>query len=643
MSLLVRLMGRLSLTQKFIVVGVLFGVATLFLTYLLFHSSETDIAFARQERQGVRYIAVLPDLLNAAERFRDLQVRTMAGDTAARPSSVAPEIDAAFAKMTGEQAAEGAELGTGEVLATLQKNWDSLRNAQPSSDTARGAGELVDAIVAALGTACDRSNLSLDPDMDTYYLADSVCVQLPDAMSTLGEQRSLVLEAAVKGGLVEATRIRLIELRPLAQQAVDAAASDLGKASSANAALGPQLNDALSRLSVSRKSVADTVQAQLLGADVYHGNNGVTEQVDTALGYATELSQKARDALDELLSARIHRLTVQRNGYAALAIAVMAIVVVLFVAMYRSIVQRVRVALTVAEAVSKGDLTQRVEVGVDDELGKLMHTLMQMNQGLADIATKIESGAAAIDIAASEIAAGNANLASRTEAQAVSLEQTVASMEELTTAVKQTADNVQQASTLAVSASDVALTSSALVDQVVGTMQDISLSATKVSEITGIIDGIAFQTNILALNAAVEAARAGEQGRGFAVVASEVRSLAQRSASAAKEIKALITASVQKIQNGSTLAVEAGTTMSEVTQAVTRVTAIMGEIATAASEQSRGIEQVSEAITQMDETTQQNAALVEQAAAASNSLSDQGGQLKDAVGFFRTGTAKHNH
>ena len=234
-----------------------------------------------------------------------------------------------------------------------------------------------------------------------------------------------------------------------------------------------------------------------------------------------------------------------------------------------------------------------------------------------------------------QIASGNQDLSSRTEQQASSLQETASSMEELTSTVKQNADNAQQACTLAADASNIAQRGSSVVGNVVSTMTDIRDSSAKVAEITGIIEGIAFQTNILALNAAVEAARAGEQGRGFAVVASEVRSLAQRSSSAAKEIKDLISTSVEKIQNGSTLAESAGKTMAEVTQAVGRVTDIMGEIAAASVEQSRGIEQINQAVTQMDQVTQDNAALVEQAAAASTSLEGQGQQLSRAVAFFR--------
>ncbi|MCU9951940.1 methyl-accepting chemotaxis protein [Burkholderia sp. BKH01] len=296
-----------------------------------------------------------------------------------------------------------------------------------------------------------------------------------------------------------------------------------------------------------------------------------------------------------------------------------------------------------AEPAELGGVTRRVAGGDLSPVpgaqaaprGSVLASMGEMQTSLVHLIGQVRTSADNIATGTSQIASGNQDLSSRTEQQASSLQETASSMEELTSTVKQNAENAQQASALATNASAVAHQGSAVVGQVVETMTDLSHSSTKVAEITGIIEGIAFQTNILTLNAAVEAARAGEQGRGFAVVASEVRSLAQRSSSAAKEIKDLINASVQKIHDGSTLAGEAGKTMAEVTQAVARVTDIMGEIAAASSEQSRGIEQVNQAITQMDEVTQQNAALVEEAAAASKSLEDQGRQLTEAVAFFR--------
>jgi methyl-accepting chemotaxis protein len=301
----------------------------------------------------------------------------------------------------------------------------------------------------------------------------------------------------------------------------------------------------------------------------------------------------------------------------------------------RSITRPLGQAVDVARTVAAGDLSSHIEMESKDETGELMQALKGMNDSLAKVVGEVRTGTDAIATASSEIAAGNQDLSSRTEQQASSLEETAASMEELTSTVKQNADNARQANQLALSASSIAVKGGGVVSQVVDTMGSINASSKKIVDIIGVIDGIAFQTNILALNAAVEAARAGEQGRGFAVVASEVRSLAQRSAAAAKEIKALIGDSVDKVDAGSKLVDQAGATMNEVVDSVKRVTDIMAEILAASQEQTAGIEQVNRAITQMDQVTQQNAALVEQAAAAALSLQEQAGTLSEVVSVFR--------
>jgi methyl-accepting chemotaxis protein len=294
-------------------------------------------------------------------------------------------------------------------------------------------------------------------------------------------------------------------------------------------------------------------------------------------------------------------------------------------------------AVRVARTVAAGDLTSRIDVKTGDETGQLLQALKDMNDSLVRIVSQVRTGTDSIATASSQITSGNFDLSSRTEQQAGSLEETASSMEELTSTVKQNADNARQANSLAVSASEVAVKGGSVVSQVVETMDAIHASSKKIVDIISVIDGIAFQTNILALNAAVEAARAGEQGRGFAVVASEVRSLAQRSAAAAKEIKGLIDNSVEKVDAGSRLVGEAGSTMNEIVDGVKRVTDIMGEIMAASQEQSRGIEQVNQAIGQMDQATQQNAALVEEAAAAAASLQDQAGSLAQVVNVFKVG------
>ncbi|HWV06605.1 methyl-accepting chemotaxis protein [Ralstonia sp.] len=285
--------------------------------------------------------------------------------------------------------------------------------------------------------------------------------------------------------------------------------------------------------------------------------------------------------------------------------------------------------------ISGGNLTTDVRIHSRDEMGLLMEGLQQMQAKLKETVVTVRRGSESIASATQQIAAGNTNLSQRTEEQASSLEETASSMEELTSIVKQNADNARQASTLAVNASEIAVQGGAVVQDVVTTMGEISESSRKITDIIAVIEGIAFQTNILALNAAVEAARAGEQGRGFAVVAGEVRTLAQRSAAAAKEIKSLIEDSATRVESGSTLVARAGKTMEEIVVAVKRVTDIMGEISAGSAEQSTGIEQINEAVTQMDDVTQQNAALVEQAAAAAQALEEQADELRRAVAVFR--------
>jgi methyl-accepting chemotaxis protein len=292
-------------------------------------------------------------------------------------------------------------------------------------------------------------------------------------------------------------------------------------------------------------------------------------------------------------------------------------------------------AVRIARSVAEGDLSKSIEITSNDETGQLLAALKIMNDSLAHTVQQVRIGTETIGVASREIASGNADLSARTESQASSLEETASSMEELTSTVKQNAENARQANQLVVSASDYAVKGGRVVGQVVDTMSSIKDSSRKIVDIIGVIDGIAFQTNILALNAAVEAARAGEQGRGFAVVAAEVRNLAQRSAGAAKEIKELISDSVEKVDAGDKLVDEAGKTMEEIVTSVKHVADIMSEITAASQEQSSGIEQVNHAIAQMDEMTQQNAALVEQAAAAAESMRTQASTLAQAVAVFK--------
>ncbi|MBN3217891.1 methyl-accepting chemotaxis protein [Pectobacterium polaris] len=357
---------------------------------------------------------------------------------------------------------------------------------------------------------------------------------------------------------------------------------------------------------------------------------------------ADQLSSVIASLLSDQLAASqedIRSATLQM-GITALITLLLGLLISWFIS--RQITTPLGNTLSMAEKIATGDLTMSINTTRKDELGQLMSAMSKMNDNLHNMIDDIRVGVSQISNASSEIVAGNTDLSSRTEQQAAAVEQTAASMEQLTATVKQNADNAHHANKLAISASQTAKQGGEQVNNVVQTMTAIESSSKRIAEITSVINSIAFQTNILALNAAVEAARAGEQGRGFAVVASEVRSLAQRSSQAAKEIEGLISESVTQVSRGATLVGNAGKTMNDIVTSITQVHDIMGEIATASDEQSRGISQVSQAIVEMDSTTQQNAALVEQSSAAADSLEEQARLLKQAVSVFRLANSQHD-
>ena len=360
----------------------------------------------------------------------------------------------------------------------------------------------------------------------------------------------------------------------------------------------------------------------MTAADVY------SSKQKELLDYQTGLVAKAVEASYNTVKSKIAVLI-------GLAAAAIALAMVLAWRITRSVTQPLVEAVAISQDVAQGNLARDIKTTRADELGDLLRALADMKTSLVHTVTQVRSATDSINTASSEIASGNQDLSARTEQAASNLEETAASMEQLTSTVRQSADAARQANQLASSASEIAVRGGNVVGQVVTTMDEINASSKKISDIIGVIDGIAFQTNILALNAAVEAARAGEQGRGFAVVAGEVRNLAQRSAEAAKEIKGLIGSSVDKVEAGSRLVAEAGQTMSEIVGSVQRVSDIIGEITAAAGEQSDGIGQVNVAVNQLDQMTQQNAALVEESAAAAESLKDQAARLAQVVQVFR--------
>jgi methyl-accepting chemotaxis protein len=385
----------------------------------------------------------------------------------------------------------------------------------------------------------------------------------------------------------------------------------------------------LSRKSGESQAAADIAAKAFQGASQDAFNLTLKDIQDLADYNKMEANQVWAEGQAVIRHSRIFILT-------AIAVAIVLAAVMGFI-ISGAISRPIGQAVAVAGAIAKGDMSVVIHVQGADETALLLQALDEMRNGLVRVVSRVRQGSESVATASAEIAQGNQDLSSRTESQASALEETAASMEELSSQVKHNAENARQANQLAASASSVAVRGGEVVGRVVDTMKEINDSSRKISDIISVIDGIAFQTNILALNAAVEAARAGEQGRGFAVVASEVRSLAGRSADAAKEIKSLINASVERVEQGTVLVDEAGTTMTEVVNSIRKVSDLVGEISSASNEQSLGVAQVGEAVAQMDQATQQNAALVEQMAAAASSLNSQSEELVQTVAVFNLG------
>jgi methyl-accepting chemotaxis protein len=442
-----------------------------------------------------------------------------------------------------------------------------------------------------------------------YRISDSAAIKSIDERMAAGSALSSALQEEIKASLRNPATIAQFELVTRARAPYLAARAALMAAKKAGDADGA-------------KKIFDSQFSPAAAAYVAEVNKlGLVQRKGADLTVA-----KVTDAHE---TARITLITL---GTLAVALGIGFAVYIT-----RSIVGPIREAVAIADRVSSGDLGSVINITRRDETGQLMTALQKMNGSLLDIVSQVRTGTHTIATASAEIAAGNLDLSGRTEQQASSLEETASSMEELTSTVRQNAENARQANTLATQAAGIAAEGGSVIAQVVGTMGEINASSRKIVDIIGVIDSIAFQTNILALNAAVEAARAGEQGRGFAVVASEVRNLAHRSAAAAKEIKGLIDDSVQKVEAGTGLVDNAGATMGNIVDSISRLTGIVGEISLASDEQTAGIEQINQAITDMDLVTQQNAALVEQASAAAEAMQEQAAQLSDVVKVFKTG------
>ena len=625
----VKLFRRLQFRAKAGLVSAAFCIPLVVLGWNFFVDKSTAIEFSSKERDGVAYLREVLPLASQA-----IQLRTVVAQAAVK-SALSPQLAAARAAAAARlkqletvDQRLGPSLQTGKAIAKIRQTEAAASQGQGTFvhvlelETAHVAA--IDALVSHV---VDRSHMVLDPDLDTFYLMNGALMHMPDLLESVGVLHSVAL--AIKNG--QESNIDLVKLMAGAGTQGDLleprVAAALEKVESVHPAIKTKLRsaEALKHMhafhDLVAKGMADAAQLDKAG--------------NAAIDGLTRLQRGMVEELDILLQARVSGALANRNITAAIIALCLTAGVYLFYSFYLVTHGGLREVQKHLEAMTSGDLTTRPKPWGKDEAASLMDTLAAMQASLRNIVSKVRGSSESLVNASTDIASASVDLSSRTEQSAANLQKSAASMEELSGTVKHTARNVVEVAQVATVNSQAAERGGVVIRQVVATMQDIHKSSSKIREIIGTIDGIAFQTNILALNAAVEAARAGGQGRGFAVVASEVRSLAQRSAGAAKEIKALISGSVDLIAAGTKVVVGAGETMQDLVTNAQRMHSLLSEISAAASEQSLGINQVGESVNELDRATQQNAALVEQTAAAAQALKEQALDLATEVAAFR--------
>jgi len=637
---------RLHLSHKFLILGLLALFMAAIPTTLYVHGVLDDIAKTRLEINGTAPVIALQKVVQLMQQHRGLSAGMLSGNEAlaARRPGLAAALAKAMQAVDARLTSRGASASTATAWDDLKKRWVDLEqlvaNRQLKTvESTQQHTRLIASLMLLSETLLDDYNLAQDAGEDTSALIQGTLVHVPHLAEKLGVMRAQGTGVLTQGNLPPEGRSALVALQQRIHELYGDTTRALDKATRINAglktALGSRVDDMKARvgktMALADKELISASQLTL-PAPAYFDE--FTHTIDSLFEFNAVAMQQLVDQLETRAAAERQDMALTLG----LLLFGMAAAIALATAFVRSITRPIDEAIAVARSVAEGDLGMPVQVVGNNEIAQLMAALHSMQQSLVQVVATVRQGSESVATASAEIAQGNQDLSARTESQASALQQTAASMEQLSATVKHNADSAQQANQLAHAASTVAMKGGEVVAQVVGTMKGINDSSHQIADIINVIDGIAFQTNILALNAAVEAARAGEQGRGFAVVASEVRSLASRSAEAAKEIKNLITASVNRVEQGSTLVDQAGNTMTEVVTSIRRVADIMGEISAASAEQSAGMAQVDQAVSQMDQATQQNAALVEEISAAAASLRSQTQDLMHAVSVFKFDT-----
>ena len=636
-------LDRITLSTKFLILGVIALIMVAVPTGLYFNQLTREVADSKKEAAAKDAVVMLNAAVQYSQTHRGLSAGALSGNEA-----LAQRRPGIRDKVNHNMELVDAELKNIKASSRIMTAWGDVRQrwaevesgvagkTLKAADSTRMHTQMIGKVLALNEELLAEFGLSLDPDADTHFLIQTALVNMPWLSENLGIMRAQGSAFLTKTELPPQDRAALANLDKRARELQGEMLRNLNRSAEANPRFKAQmLERGQASLAAAGKALALADKVLISANEINYPATEYFDEFTRTIDGLYTFNATAMTELSDALQGRVnalHRTELMIGAVQALGLVVAVLLALAFI---RSIVEPVHEAVAVASAVAQGDLSVAVPERGSNEFGKLMSAMGVMRAHLSQVVASVRQGSDSVALASAEIAQGNNDLSARTESQASALEETASSMEELGETVKQNAGSVGQANQLAMNASTVAVKGGDVVSQVVHTMRDINESSRKIADIISVIDGIAFQTNILALNAAVEAARAGEQGRGFAVVASEVRSLAGRSAEAAKEIKLLITASVERVEHGTNLVDQAGSTMTEVVDSIKRVTDIMGEIAAASTEQSLSVSQVGEAVSQMDQTTQQNAALVEQMAAAASSLKSQAQDLVHVVAAFK--------
>lgn len=682
----IHLMNRLTYPKKLILIGIIVLLVVVTLAFQLLTQSLSIMNFSRKELFGIEYINPLIKIMKNVQEYRKLENEYLLGDASVKTTmeTTRDNIDYTINAVDAQEEKLGKIINAGKEWDSIKNKWQLIKHdstANPEQSNLISYSMLITNIQHLIITACDNSNLTFDPDIDSYYSMDTYCTKIPSFSEEAASTRDIGFRALSKKTLPNDDQQKLVVDKTLMNQFNKVGIKgNLDKVLQVRPSLASKFDPLIQALTLDSANLARELDSSLIMNNFNIMPKDFSEKYTTLINLTYKLYTQTGLALQEMVQERVNKILKSINRNTAISVISLLILAYLFVGIYLSILNSVKNLVDGSEKLAEGDLNTDVELETKDELvqvassfntmrntlslviNEVIHILDNLSkgdltekntnyylgrfgdlknylnltvEGLEKLIRNIKISTETTGYAAREISSGNTDLAKRTEQQGAFLEETAASIEEVTATVKQNAENAKQANQLAQTASDVAVKGGTIVGEVIVTMNDINESSSKVADIITVIDHIAFQTNILALNAAVEAARAGEQGRGFAVVAAEVRNLAQRTSTAAQEIKALISKSVENVASGTKLVDQAGHTMEDIVKAVNRVTEIMSDIASASVEQSNGIEQVSQAVIQMDHVTQENSALVSQVAHSAKSMEEEASHMESLVNIFK--------